>query len=260
MKPTNEFYGLLEHLFDIFNAELFNAELPKCMIVITRKNKTFGYYSPKRWINNENNYTDELAINPLFFTKYPFIEILQTIVHEMCHLWQEHKGTPSQRTYHNKEWANKMESIGLMPSNTGKEGGKKTGQQMMEYPLDDGLFLSLCVNLIYDPIIKDLWFDKTKNSPVRKVEKVVFNTDSQIYLDNPEAIHLLYSIYDANGISYVDIEENNPGEDPALTSSAEESQTSKSKLKYSCQCGNNIWGKANLNINCNECNTSFEQV
>lgn len=125
LNPTFEFYDLFQFIYDYFNENLFSSELPNCMIVITRKTKIFGYYSNERWINKENIKTDELAINPIYFSKYPLIEMLQTMAHEMVHLWQFHFGRPSVRSYHNKEWGRKMQSIGLMPSNTGKEGKKK---------------------------------------------------------------------------------------------------------------------------------------
>lgn len=148
MKPTQEFYDFFLFLFDKFNENLFDSTLPQCLIVITRKNKTFGYYSSRRWANNENTYTDELAVNPLYFNRYPFIEILQTIVHEMCHLWQQHYGTPSQRTYHNKEWADKMESIGLMPSTTGKIGVNAQGRICRTIQVIQGILL-LPVLILY---------------------------------------------------------------------------------------------------------------
>ena len=44
---------------------------------------------------------------------------------------------------HNKQWAEKMKSLGLMPSHTGLTGGKKTGQKMKHYPIPDGLFLKI---------------------------------------------------------------------------------------------------------------------
>lgn len=52
---------------------------------------------------------------------------MQTIVHEMVHLWQYEFGKPSHRTYHNKE-ADKM-AIGLMPSNTDLGGKTQSRQQ-----------------------------------------------------------------------------------------------------------------------------------
>src|SRR5262249_14822765 len=60
-------------------------------------------------------------------------EILSTLVHEMVHVWQYCFGKPTRGRYHNREWAAKMKSIGLQPSNTGKPGGKETGQHMTHY-------------------------------------------------------------------------------------------------------------------------------
>lgn len=34
-------------------------------------------------------------------------------------------------------------------------------------------------------------------------------------------------------------------------------QSKKNKIKYSCSCGNNIWGKPGLSVQCNECKESF---
>lgn len=62
----------------------------------------------------------------------------------MAHQWQAHYGEPSRKAYHNKEWGDKIESIGLMPSNTGQPGGKRTGQQMAHYIIPGGLFARVC--------------------------------------------------------------------------------------------------------------------
>ena len=40
----------------------------------------------------------------------------------MTHLEQAHFGKPSRNGYHNKEWADLMERVGLMPSDTGAPG------------------------------------------------------------------------------------------------------------------------------------------
>jgi hypothetical protein len=56
------------------------------------------------------------------------------------HLEQAHFGSPSRSGYHNREWAQLMERIGLMPSDTGAPGGKRTGQRMTHYVVSDGPF------------------------------------------------------------------------------------------------------------------------
>lgn len=72
---------------------------------------------------------------------YITFSIKHYLVHEQAHLWQQHFGARRSRGgYHNREWADKMEALGLMPSNSGGPGGKRTGQQMSHYILPDGDF------------------------------------------------------------------------------------------------------------------------
>jgi predicted SprT family Zn-dependent metalloprotease len=75
----------------------------------------------------------ELALNPDHFICRTDAEICSTLGHEMTHVWQHQFGQPSARGYHNREWAAKMKTMGLQPSNTGAVGGKETGQQMTHY-------------------------------------------------------------------------------------------------------------------------------
>jgi hypothetical protein len=141
--PTKSTYNSLTDAFDYYNENLFDGELPRCLITLQRKNmRTAGYYSPGRFKKTSGKEkTDEIAINPAYMEKKKFKEVLSTLVHEMVHLWQEHLGKQNSRTaYHNTEWGEKMESIGLMPSSTGKPGGKKTGQKMGDYIIENGLF------------------------------------------------------------------------------------------------------------------------
>jgi hypothetical protein len=66
--------------------------------------------------------------------------ILSTLVHEMVHVWQETYGEPSRRGYHNRQWAEKMQAVGLQPSSTGEPGGMETGQAMSHYILQEGKY------------------------------------------------------------------------------------------------------------------------
>jgi hypothetical protein len=61
-------------------------------------------------------------------------------VHEQVHAWQQAFGAPSARTYHNREWAAKMKTVGLQPSSTGAVGGKETGQSVTHYIIAEGPF------------------------------------------------------------------------------------------------------------------------
>lgn len=142
MQTTTSEYSAFDQAYDFFNEALFAGQLPRCLITLQRKSHARGYYSPRRFISRtaDGETIDEIALNPDTFADQSDSQILSTLVHEMVHLWQEKYGKPSRRSYHNREWANKMEEVGLMPSAIGQPGGRSTGQHMTHYILEDGLF------------------------------------------------------------------------------------------------------------------------
>lgn len=140
--PTKISYENLNTAYMHFNAALFDNSLPPCLITLQRRNNVFGYFAPKRFSAHYDDSTiDEIALNPACFHERTAREVLSTLAHDMVHVWQEHCGTAPRRGYHNKEWASKMRSIGLIPSDTGKEGGKETGQKMSHYIDPQGAFM-----------------------------------------------------------------------------------------------------------------------
>jgi len=147
--PTSEAYAELQDAYDHFNAELFAGELPPCLITLQRERRTYGYFSHGRFAQTQTGeLVDEIAMNPGYFAVCPIEETLSTLVHEMVHQWQHHHGKPGRRGYHNREWGDKMEAIGLMPSDTGEPGGKRTGEQMMDYIIEGGAFDLACAALL----------------------------------------------------------------------------------------------------------------
>lgn len=171
MKPTQETYLTLQTAYECFNKELFGGALPECLITLQRKEKrVYGYFWGQRFeeLGGEQK-TDELAMNPQHFKQRTIEQVLSTLAHEMAHQWQSHCGTPSRKAYHNHQWAEKMESIGLMPSDTGQPGGKKTGQHMTHYIIPGGLFERVCAALLFDgfhlawgEIVAEIEDDKVK--------------------------------------------------------------------------------------------------
>lgn len=232
--PTNEFYGMLTKAFDHFNDDLFSSALPHCLITVQREKNTMGYFSPNRWGNMKGNKTHEIALNPAYFAQHKIVEIFQTLVHEQCHLWQQVYGKPSRSGYHNKEWAEKMESIGLMPSDTGEIDGKKTGQKMSDYPIANGRFISSCKKLIkkgYQLNWVDLAPATQASAQIRETASTKNITAVDKILDT-----LLQDI----------IPNIVPTNQIALT------KIKKSKIKYQCSCcKSNVWGKPNLQLLCN---------
>jgi predicted SprT family Zn-dependent metalloprotease len=135
-------YGGLQTAFDHFNALLFKGALQDVMIVYQRRAHSFGHFAPDRFAVRAEHHRKqhELSLNPDGFHGQTDQQVCQTLVHEMAHLWQHMHGKPSKGGYHNREWAAKMKSIGLYPSNTGKPGGKETDNQMMDYVIPSGPF------------------------------------------------------------------------------------------------------------------------
>lgn len=249
--PTKEFYSFFEYLFDYYNSHLFNGELENPLIVITRKANVFGYYIPKKWMSPNNELIDELAINPQTFFKYPLIEICQTVVHEMCHQWQHNFGNPTRIGYHNKEWADKMISIGLMPSSTGKEGGKTVGQKMADYTLENEMFAQKTDLLLKEKIFNKLYFE------------AVFKTDrDSLIVDetNTSDESFTHEIDTSNDVIGLNLSSSLNLSAPALEQ-YQAAREKKLKIKYNCPiCDLNVWGKPDLKIICGECKSKYEEV
>ena len=145
--PTLATYTALQDAFDHFNTALFAGKLPQCLITLRSSVSAYGYMHSERFVSVAGERIDELGINPGYFAVQSMEEVMATVVHEMAHHWQNHVGTASKSSPHNREWAAKMEEIGLMPSHTGLPGGKQTGRTMSDYILPDGAFMRACASL-----------------------------------------------------------------------------------------------------------------
>lgn len=238
ISPTDELYAGLEHAYRFFNEELFGGELPGCLFTLQRKRNTYGYYGPSRFLRRDaRGKSDEIALNPAFFAFRTVDKTLSTLAHEMAHQWQAHFGRPSRSGYHNKEWADKMESIGLMPSNTGAPGGKRLGQQMTHYIAEGGLFEQACRELMAREILIS-WIDVqalTDPAPPPPAGDPEGDPAPAAAVDiDVEALAAL-------GLAVAGL-----GDD------------SKRKTKYSCSgCNLNVWGKAGLKLACEACRESL---
>lgn len=164
LRPTNGQYGNFQLAYDFFNVELFDGKLPDIMFTMARKPHSRGYFHANKFgrrvcdgstiirEKGEEKLTTahELCLNPDTFHSRTDRDILSTLVHEMCHVWQYVFGKMPSGGYHDREWGNKMKECGLHPSNTGMVGGKETGRQMTHYIIEGGKFDVLCKQLLND--------------------------------------------------------------------------------------------------------------
>lgn len=139
--PTAEQYTNLQLAYNYFNEQLFDSKLSDCLITLRSHGKrTLGLFHAEQWQHGDD-LCHEIALSPAHLRR-PLQDVFGTLVHEMCHLWQQDHGKPSRGGYHNKEWGGKMKDVGLYPSNTGEPGGKEVGQQMTHYFIEGGAFLA----------------------------------------------------------------------------------------------------------------------
>jgi predicted SprT family Zn-dependent metalloprotease len=146
---TQSIYDGLDFAFQFLNERLFDGALPPVAITLQRKAHSFGYHHAQKFVNKAGQRVSEIALNPDSFQDRSEPEVLSTLVHEMVHEWQMVFGDPPRGAYHDAEFAAKMEAIGLMCSDTGKPGGKKTGQHMSHYIIMGGQFEAAATELTF---------------------------------------------------------------------------------------------------------------
>ncbi len=175
--PTTQTYTSLTTAYDFFNRELFSGSLPPCLITMQRHKSAFGYFSGERFANTADpkEVTDEIALNPVHFATQKPVKVLSTLVHEMVHLWQHHNGKPPRKGYHDRQWAAKMREIGLIPTATGEEGGKVTGQKMHHLIEENGNFARTVQKLLAEHAAI-LYHDRTENNDTTRKKKAASKT------------------------------------------------------------------------------------
>lgn len=138
----NAEYRTLAEAFDHLNAALFAGQLPAVLITLQREKRTIGYYQHSAFASRTvagQKTISEIALNPDVFPGRTDSEILSTLAHEMCHLWQAYFGAPSRGRYHNAQWAAQMRRIGLEPQRADGRPGA-TGQAMTHTIVAGGPF------------------------------------------------------------------------------------------------------------------------
>ena len=146
---TVQQYREFQEAYDYFNAELWEGKLPQLLVTLQRKPRMMGHFAAERYQHRtEAEVIHEIALNPDCFVGQTDEQVLDTLVHEMAHVWQQTFGKPGRRGYHNKEWAVEMKRIGLYPSSTAAPGGKEVGEKMSDYIVDGGPFQVACRRLL----------------------------------------------------------------------------------------------------------------
>lgn len=165
-------YEQFKAVFDRFNEELFGEilgdKISDCVITLQRKSNTYSYMTFQSFLSldKSDNKLHEICLNPEYFGVRPRIELLQSLVHEMTHVYQHSYGTVTKEGAHDEQFMDYMNAIGLMPSSNGLLDGKTTGgKKMFNYPLPDGRFLEVCNELSREGLLPK-WFELAMPSKV----------------------------------------------------------------------------------------------
>ena len=259
---SHELYEQLQQVYDYFNRELFNSRLPRCLITVQRENDSIhGYFSERRFGSKHkaDQATDEIAMNPIYFVNERLENVLATLVHEMVHLEQAHFGKPGRGRYHNQEWGDLMKRVGLMPSHTGEEGGKQTGDQMTHYIMQDGPFDVACHRLLSTGFGLS-WYDKRIFSSPSCIKKVALEPVNygkrpslQAVADAPQAPGGEALKKTIEGLADDAEDPHDPNIDEPV-SPIPPPVEKRNKTVYQCpQCKAKVWGRPNLLLKCGLC-------
>lgn len=177
-------YKAYERAFDTLNNRLFDGKLPEVVLTLRAGRNANGYAWAKRFKIHDSETPqdatedstalmemedadfqgtvieketlqafDEIAINPATANR-PARDVLGTLLHEMCHVWQFNFGKASRNGYHNQQWAGKMIEVGLRPFSI-QNPDKMVGQKVT-HTIEEGGAADLIFREIEDSFGADL--------------------------------------------------------------------------------------------------------
>lgn len=144
MKQTTKMsraVGMLEKIYTHLNEDFFESTLPIPIITVQSKPGTYGHCTvAKVWQRPDGN-TYELNIAAEVLN-YPIEETLDTMIHEMVHLYCRENGikeTSRGGKYHNGRFKEEAEKRGLICHKTEQYGwNTSAGDNLIEYAMNKG--------------------------------------------------------------------------------------------------------------------------
>jgi hypothetical protein len=99
---------------DRLNDRFFTQKIPAALLSFERMDhRVLAAYTLNR---NPQGLLYEITFNTLHLDR-PLWEMLETLMHEYVHLWQQNRGEhPVTRNYHNREFVDRCEALGLHPA------------------------------------------------------------------------------------------------------------------------------------------------
>ena len=129
----------LEHIYNTLNTDFFGGELPTPIITVQSKPGTYGHCSTAKIWQRPDGQTYELNIAAEVLNA-PIEETLDTMLHEMTHLYCREKGIKdTSGKYHNSTYKAEAERHGLVCYRTERYGwNTRPSDKLVEYALSKG--------------------------------------------------------------------------------------------------------------------------
>lgn len=141
---TSRLAGQLEKLFNKLNTDWFNGELPTPIITIQSTPRAYGHYTTYDAWTTKGEGRREINIGAGTLDR-PIEEIVATLIHEMCHMYNDlilnvQDCSGSSKMYHNKAFAAAASSHGLTVTRT-RYGNSHTepSDALIEWILDNDI-------------------------------------------------------------------------------------------------------------------------
>ena len=129
----------LEHIFNKMNSDFYGGLLPVPIITVQSKPGTYGHCTVAKVWRKKDSTTYELNISAEVLS-YPIEETLDTMLHEMVHLYCRENGIQECSrggTYHNNKFKELAEKVGL-ECFKGKNGwNTRPSDRIIQYALDN---------------------------------------------------------------------------------------------------------------------------
>lgn len=232
VKTSTELYSKIQKCIDAIDVAFFSGKgkekIPELVFAINNKCKScvVAYVQPDALYDKKTDTKLQyMGINPDYLDR-SLGDILSTVCHELCHVYEHAYIHIPRGGYHDKQWESLMKECGLEPIYQNKS---KTAVHHKIIP--DGVF---------EDFVKKFTEENGEDffNIVSYSQEVMRRTRKEL-----------------------GIEEGEEGDEPKPDNADKPvKKYNRNKIKYTCpDCNSHVWGKAGLNIFCNDCSCNYEE-
>ena len=232
VKTSTELYSKIQTVIEEIDKAFFSGakkeKIPQLVFAINNKCRTcvVAYVQPDALYDKKTDTKLQyMGINPDYLDR-SIGEILSTVCHELCHVYEHAYIHIPRGGYHDKQWAELMADCGLEP-----------------------IYNNSSKTSVHHKIIPGGVFEKFVEGFTEKYGGDYFNIVSY-------SAEVMRRTRKELGI------EDDPDADTPKPDNADKpiKKYNRNKIKYVCRgCGLKVWGKAGLSVSCNECMETLDE-